>query len=520
MELEQRIAFDAAGAATVEKTQQADVEPAPVRDQQQGAADTDHVALMEALKQPVDVSGETQPQDAPQPDHPTQVVFIDSSVPDYQELLSSIKGDYEVVVLDAGQDGVEQMANVLKDMKDVEAIHIISHGSQGSLSLGSATVTANSMMGEYADEFRGLRSSLSADADILIYGCDFAEGESGALAADMMGRLTGADIAASDDRTGAAALGGDWDLEYRFGDVTTDLAVNRETQDHFADLLTAPASNGDGALLISVGKTIYSVDVLTGKATALTTVPATVGGITISATINSLAVDQANGLIYYTDSDGVTGNRALFAYDFINNTHIVIDSNLTDNGAGASITVGTTGVGSGAAAFHNGALYLGVENITGTNDQIFKITFTNNGRTVSTASAFGAQITATNDWGDFAIDAANNQLLSISGTTVTRYSLVDGTIPGSYTISVSGAQGGGDLNGNTYLIGNVIQRINPLTGATVGSAVTITTNGSTALTGASDAATWTPATALSATRFSTTTTPMELSTRAMSVSAM
>ncbi|PLP59418.1 hypothetical protein CYK37_08820 [Mesorhizobium loti] len=495
MELEQRIAFDAAGAATVEKTQQADTEPAaPVRDQQEGAADIDHAALVEALKQPVDVSSETQPLDVSQADHPTQVVFVDSSVPDYDKLLQNIGGDYEVVVLDANQDGVEQMANVLKDMKDVEAIHIISHGSQGSLSLGSATVTANSMMGEYADEFRGLRSSLSEDADILIYGCDFAEGETGAVAADMMGRLTGADIAASDDRTGAAALGGDWDLEYRFGDVTTDLAVNRDTQDSFADLLTAPASTGDGALLISVNKTIYSVDVLTGKATALTTVPATVGGIAVSATINSLAVDQANGLIYYTDSDGVATNRALFAYDYINNTHIVIDSNLTDNGAGASITVGTTGVGSGAAAFYNGALYLGVENITGANDQIFKITFTNGGRTVSTASTFGAQITATNDWGDFAIDSANNALLSISGTTVTRYSLVDGTSPGSYTISVTGAQGGGDLNGNTYLVGNVIQRINPLTGATVGSAVTVTTNGSTALTGASDATTWTPAT--------------------------
>lgn len=495
MELEQRIAFDAAGAATVEKTQQADADPAPVREPQESAADSDHAALVEALKQPADVGGDTPPQDAPpQVDQPTQLVFIDSSVPDYDKLLQNIDGDYEVVVLDANQDGVEQMANVLKDMKDVEAIHIISHGSQGSLSIGAATVTADSMMGEYADDLRGFRSSLSADADILIYGCDFAEGETGTLAADMMGRLTGADIAASEDQTGAAALGGDWDLEYRSGDVNTDLALNRDTQDSFADLLTAPASNGDGALLISVGKTIYSVDVLTGKATAITTVPATVGGIAVSATINSLAVDQANGLIYYTDSDGVATNRALFAYDFINNTHVVIDSNLTDNGAGASITVGTTGVGSGAAAFHNGALYLGVENITGSNDQIFKITFTNNGRTVSTASAFGAQITATNDWGDFAIDAANNALLSISGTTVTRYSLVDGTSPGSYTISVTGAQGGGDLNGNTYLIGNVIQRINPLTGATVGSAVTVTTNGSTALTGASDATTWTPAT--------------------------
>lgn len=500
MELEQRIAFDAAGAVTVEKAQQTDVDPAPVKELQDSGAAADHASLVEALKQPADVSGETQAQDdqpqdeQPQADHPAQVVFVDSSVPDYDTLLQNIEGDYEVVVLDAGQDGVEQMADVLKDMKDVEAVHIISHGSQGSLSLGSATVTADSMMGEYADEFRGLRSSLSADADILIYGCDFAEGESGALAADMMGRLTGADIAASVDRTGVAALGGDWDLEYRFGDVTTDLAVDRDAQDSFADLLTAPASTGDGALLISVGKTIYSVDVLTGKATAITTVPATVGGIAVGDPINSLAVDQVNGLIYYTDSAGAATNRALFAYDFINNTHIVIDSDLTNNGAGASITVGTTGVGSGAAAFYNGALYLGVENITGSNDQIFKITFTNNGRTVSTASTFGAQITATNDWGDFAVDAANNALLSISGTTVTRYSLTDGSIPGSYTISVSGAQGGGDLNGNTYLVGNVIQRINPLTGASVGSAVTVTTNGTTALTGASDATTWTPAT--------------------------
>lgn len=40
-----------------------------------------------------------------------------------------------------------------------------------------------------------------------------------------------------------------------------------------------------------------------------------------------------------------------FAYDFINNTHILIDSDLTNNGTGLSITVGDRGVGSGAATF-------------------------------------------------------------------------------------------------------------------------------------------------------------------------
>ena len=54
---------------------------------------------------------------------------------------------------------------------------------------------------------------------ILIYGCSFGAGRAGRAAVRALARATGADIAASDDPTGSAAFGGDWDLEVREGEV-------------------------------------------------------------------------------------------------------------------------------------------------------------------------------------------------------------------------------------------------------------------------------------------------------------
>ncbi|GGG05046.1 hypothetical protein GCM10010924_37040 [Rhizobium wenxiniae] len=499
MELEQRIAFDAAGAATVDHAQDerstksgdaADAHPAAE------ASDRDSDALSKALA--------AVPDAAPEPTQPPiesvrQVVVVDSSVPDYETLLQDIDGDFEVIVLEKGRDGIEQLAEALSHMKDVEQVHIISHGDEGRLYLGSAELTIESMAGDYADELQGLRSSLTDDADILIYGCDFARGELGQNAARMMGYMTGADIAASTDSTGNAALGGDWDLEYRTGEITASVLPSLDAQREYAELLNVQANVGNGAMLVVSGRTIYSVDVTIGKATAITIAPATVGGVAVGDVLNSLSVDQQNGLIYYTDSSTANTNRALYAYDFINNTHILIDSDLTNNGAGLSITTGTTGVGGGAAAFYQGSLYLGVENVTGTDDQIYRITFGSNGRTIASASTFGAAITGTNDWGDFAIDTTNGYLLSLNGAaaTITRYNLANGAIVGTIAnpSGTSLAQGGGDLNGNTYLVGtSSLQQINVNTGAAVGSAITITTNGTTVLTGIADAARWVPPT--------------------------
>lgn len=149
----------------------------------------------------------------------SEVYFVDSNVSDINDLISSIPDGAEVVVLDAGTDGVEQIASVLEGRSDLSAIHILSHGDSGEIHLGNTTLDATSIEGAHADELAVIASALSADADILIYGCDFGQ-DAQTLA--LLSAVTGADVAASDDITGHADLGGDWDLEVTQGEIETE----------------------------------------------------------------------------------------------------------------------------------------------------------------------------------------------------------------------------------------------------------------------------------------------------------
>ena len=72
---------------------------------------------------------------------------------------------------------------------------------------------------QYRQQIKGWGLALSDTADILIYGCDVAEGEKGKAFVSQFSRLTGADVAASDDLTGLSTLGGDWELEYSTGSI-------------------------------------------------------------------------------------------------------------------------------------------------------------------------------------------------------------------------------------------------------------------------------------------------------------
>jgi RNase P/RNase MRP subunit p29 len=62
-------------------------------------------------------------------------------------------------------------------------------------------------------------NALGVDADILFYGCNLAGSSAGKELVDNIARLTGADVAASDDLTGHSLLGGDWVLEYHAGTI-------------------------------------------------------------------------------------------------------------------------------------------------------------------------------------------------------------------------------------------------------------------------------------------------------------
>jgi len=146
-----------------------------------------------------------------------EFVFVDGAVDGHEAFVEAAGADVQMIVLDRDRDGVEQIAGVLATHRNVDAVHIGSHGRSGTLDLGSAKLTEASMAGIHADDLQVIRQAMSENADLFIYGCSFGANARGASAVEALAAATGADVAASNDLTGAKALGGDWDLETRQG---------------------------------------------------------------------------------------------------------------------------------------------------------------------------------------------------------------------------------------------------------------------------------------------------------------
>jgi hypothetical protein len=165
--------------------------------------------------------------DARNDDARRELVFVDAGVDDAEALIASVVEasedvSYEIIRLDAHSSGVAQVAAALADGGPVSAIHVLGHGDDGGFRLGSDWVDGDGL-GELADEFRAWAPFLTGDADLLLYGCDLATGEAGLALLGDLAALTGADVAASEDPTGAAGLGGDWVLEARTGTIEAPL---------------------------------------------------------------------------------------------------------------------------------------------------------------------------------------------------------------------------------------------------------------------------------------------------------
>ncbi|MEQ1656951.1 MAG: DUF4347 domain-containing protein, partial [Nitrospira sp.] len=233
LSLEQRLMFDAAAAATAAEVASEQV----AQDQAESAASSEPAADGTTPEQ-TDAQELLQAIASYSPgDTTTEVAFVDPTVPNYQELLSGMDPNIEVIMLDGGRDGMEQIASALSGRTGIDAIHIISHGAEGQLTLGTGTLSQESMTGQYADELATIQQALSEQADILVYGCDFAEGQTGQEAATLLSQLTGADVAASTDDTGFAEFGGDWVLETQTGSIETTVVVTGEVQANWKGLL-------------------------------------------------------------------------------------------------------------------------------------------------------------------------------------------------------------------------------------------------------------------------------------------
>lgn len=162
-----------------------------------------------------------------------EIVFIDADVQDAATLIENVAPDAEVILLSADRDGVAQISATLAGYRDVDAVHIISHGEAGGIRLGSGELSARTV-DQYAAVLAGWKGSLADGADLMLYGCDVAGSVEGYRFVDALARLTGADVAASIDKTGRA---GDWDLEHARGEINTTIAVNARGRADFSETL-------------------------------------------------------------------------------------------------------------------------------------------------------------------------------------------------------------------------------------------------------------------------------------------
>ncbi|HID70369.1 MAG TPA: DUF4347 domain-containing protein, partial [Desulfobacterales bacterium] len=193
-----------------------------------------------------------------------QVVFVDSSVADYDTLLDGIVEDIsagnttdtedndalsyneiQIVTLDADQDEFQQITDALSNFTNLDGVHIISHGANSSIRLGNTTLDSGNL-DEYASQLNQWGEAFAADGDLLLYGCNVAEDGTGAQFIEAVSELTGADVAASDDATGNADSGGDWDLEVATGDIDVD--VLSDASGEWAGLLAPPDPIAGGSV--------------------------------------------------------------------------------------------------------------------------------------------------------------------------------------------------------------------------------------------------------------------------------
>ncbi|MEG4990191.1 DUF4347 domain-containing protein, partial [Microcoleus sp. BR0-C5] len=129
---------------------------------------------------------------------------MSTTVENYQMLVAGVMPGIQTVVLDPQRDGVEQITELLSNSSGVEAIHIISHGTPGSLDLGGTQLSLDTL-DRYASQLQQWDVP-----SLLLYGCNVAVGDAGEEFVEKLHQLTGSGVAASRREIGD----GYWSLEF------------------------------------------------------------------------------------------------------------------------------------------------------------------------------------------------------------------------------------------------------------------------------------------------------------------
>jgi hypothetical protein len=236
----------------------------------------------------------------------TQLLIVDPKVQGWEGLVESITANapserFHVFLLDSTRSGLEQITESILEFDDLSAVHLISHGESGELFVGNNRFGGD-LSAKEIQEISSWRNHLTDKADILIYGCDLASNAAGQDFIDSLARLSGADIAASNDLTGSHLLNGDWDLEFTTGKIEHLADVKKLAQSNWFGVLGTV--NIDQAWLTARGSGPYYLD--EADTTYVLQTDVTTTGTAFAIIAHDVDFDLNGYTITYNDSNAIS----------------------------------------------------------------------------------------------------------------------------------------------------------------------------------------------------------------------
>lgn len=327
MALEPRLLFDGAGAV------------AAIDGLDMGA---DHPA--EARFQDTVPAAEARPAETLEPSTGGVLVIIDARADQVPGILAGMPAGATIRVVDIDESGLAVIGEELANGGRFDAIHVLSHGTPGSFTLGTDQLD-NDTLTDNADILQAWATHLSADADILLYGCDIAQGAEGQAFISELARLTGADIAASTNATGSATRGGDWILESATGSIEAGIfaltgydGLLAATAINDAEAATPRVTTEDESLALS------GISVAGGAADEITLRIQTTDGTATLGTIAGLTFSGGNGSTDFSVTGTIADiNGALATLSYVSSG----DGNSSISGFSPAIKLSVTAGGVG-----------------------------------------------------------------------------------------------------------------------------------------------------------------------------
>ena len=147
-----------------------------------------------------------------------ELVIIDQAVRNKSAFYQQIKPGVEIREVNSDGNGLVQLKAILSDYQNLDVLHLVTHGSDGVMYIGSSQVTTD-LLKQEIDTLATLDKAMRDGADVLLYGCELAKSQKGEDLLEMISGEANVDVAASDDNTGSSQLEADWDLEIHRGEI-------------------------------------------------------------------------------------------------------------------------------------------------------------------------------------------------------------------------------------------------------------------------------------------------------------